>query len=148
MLFRLISILAVSLLFVGCSTNPKSKTTSQLKTVKISSKKSAKGVPSGLKPKEIKTVVDTNFNQIEKCHEKYAQDYPKVSGIVEIKFIIGSTGKVVSSKVVEDSLGNEDINKCIIKKTLQWMFPKPRGGKNVTVLIPFAFFSKLRKPHK
>lgn len=93
-------------------------------------------------PKEaIKKVINQNRNQIRFCYEFELQKNPRLTGKIRMKWVIDATGRVVKSKVMQDTIQTKRVGKCLRKKIMRWKFPAPTGGGIVEVNYPFVFES-------
>ncbi|MEM7157159.1 MAG: AgmX/PglI C-terminal domain-containing protein [Myxococcota bacterium] len=86
----------------------------------------------------IRRIVRAHINEVRSCYNKGLTKDPTLEGRVAINFVITSAGKVGSSVVEADSMGDPQVAKCIAKAVKRWKFPKPRGGGNVIVTYPFV----------
>jgi hypothetical protein len=85
----------------------------------------------------IRRVIHEHRNQVRFCYESELQRHPGLNGKVTIKFVIQSNGTVSHSGVDSSSLGNANVEGCIVSRVYQWQFPKPKGGGIVQVSYPF-----------
>ncbi len=94
-------------------------------------------VRGGLEKSEIDAVVQENMPQIRYCFNKRLRTNPNIQGKVTSAFTIGSNGRVRTSRIKDSSLGTPDVESCIQARVASWLFPKPRGGGEVTASVPF-----------
>lgn len=94
-------------------------------------------VQGGLDRDQIHAVIQKNMGQIVYCYEKGLQVNPDASGRVDVRFIIGGSGRVATAKVASSSVGSSVVDSCIVNKLSGWKFPKPHGNVNVQVSYPF-----------
>ena len=87
---------------------------------------------------EIRTVMKGNVNQVRTCYEKGLQASPSLEGKVVVSFVIDPKGKVGTCTIAESTLGDPDVESCILKAVQRWTFPKPKGGGIVKVSYPFV----------
>ena len=74
---------------------------------------------------------------IRNCYAKELRVKPKLQGSVTMQLTIGPSGAVVNATV--RGLGNKKVESCIARTARQIRFPKPKGGNNVIVRMPFVF---------
>ena len=91
-----------------------------------------------LSPASIASVVGRRKSAIKSCYEKQLRHNSKLAGKVRIQFTIEQSGRVSSVKVVEDTLSDPLVGKCIANAVQRFRFDKPDGG-SVTVAYPFVF---------
>ena len=94
-------------------------------------------IQGGLDREQIAAVINRNMGQIVYCYEKGLQTQPDLSGRVNIKWVIGSNGRVQGAKVASTSLKSARVESCLVQKLSGWKFPKPHGNVSVSVLYPF-----------
>lgn len=127
-----------------------------------SAKKAAKGVGTGTKKaarvkarvnikgptktiggkldgNSISRVLKRKQSAFQKCYERELKKNPKAGGKVVVMFVIGSAGRVTSSKATADSVGG-GVGQCIANTVKRLRFPRPKGG-DVTVSKSFVFSS-------
>lgn len=99
--------------------------------------KSRPKISGGLSQAAIESIMKSREARIQSCYEKELQRRPGLRGMVQVRFVIGETGKVASTRVVRDTLSNAPVMKCILGELANLSFPEPQGGKVVTVEYPF-----------
>ncbi|MBK8014211.1 MAG: TonB family protein [Deltaproteobacteria bacterium] len=87
----------------------------------------------------IRRVIKQHIAQIRYCYEKELVRAPGLFGKVATKFVISADGAVQSADVTESTLGNAEVERCVVSKIRTWRFPKPKGGGIVVVKYPFIF---------
>ena len=106
-------------------------------TVKV--KKPSEAFGTGvLDTNSISKVVGRRKGAVKSCYEKQLKRNPKLAGKVKVQFTILESGRVGSTRVMEDTTGDPAVGKCIANAMKRWRFPKPDGG-SVTVAFPFVF---------
>jgi len=96
---------------------------------------------SVLMVKEIVGVIRKGVPEIRTCYEKLLVRKKKAQGRVKVKFVIGSSGRVEKSCIDETSTALYPVLwRCVIDVTNKSVFPKPRGGKKVTITYPYVFY--------
>ena len=83
-------------------------------------------------------MIQRNNNQVRFCFESQLAKSPRLSGRVQVKFVITSEGKVTHPVVSESTLANEAVESCLLKRLSTWMFPSPQGG-DALITFPFTF---------
>ncbi|MBI5511732.1 MAG: TonB family protein [Deltaproteobacteria bacterium] len=104
---------------------------------------SAPVVMGALSREVIQKVILENRQQVRYCYELELQRQPTLEGKVVVKWVIAANGSVAKILVVESTLPNKNVEKCILAKIRAWKFAPPAGGGIVEVNYPFVF----RAPH-
>ncbi len=86
----------------------------------------------------IAAVVKSKISGIKYCYEKELKNNPNLAGKVVVNFTIGATGDVTAYKVENSTIGNAEVEQCILRMVRRWKFPQPSGG-DVNVSYPFIF---------
>jgi hypothetical protein len=63
-------------------------------------------------------------------------------GRIKVRYSIGDGGRVSQQGILEDAIGDTQLNGCIQGKIARWKFPLPRAGV-VNVSYPFDFFRQM-----
>jgi outer membrane biosynthesis protein TonB len=87
----------------------------------------------------VRQVIDKNRLQIRYCYERELQRDHSLEGKVSVKWLIGGTGRVARVIILDSSLGNAAVLRCIEEKIMTWQFPAPAGGGKVEVNYAFVF---------
>ena len=93
--------------------------------------------PELLDVTHIKTVLKNSKKMVRHCYERALKRQPKLEGQLGVQFTIGPKGRVVKVTVVDDTLQNRRVSRCITKRVGKWRFPSPQDGE-VTVYSPFV----------
>ena len=80
-------------------------------------------------------------SQARYCYEKELQRNPNLSGKITTSFQIGSTGVIKSSRVAASTMGNANVEKCLLRVISRLRFPPCRGGGVADVTYPWIFKS-------
>jgi len=87
---------------------------------------------------EINDVVRADISMVKGCYNEGLAIDPELSGRVEIKMVIGSSGAVTKGEVNESTLDSIDVEDCILDVMTGLQFPEPEGGGIVIVTYPFV----------
>ena len=96
-------------------------------------------VSGGLTNQEVQAVIRANLNQIRHCYETLLQRSPNANGKIKVNFTISADGRVSTTSINSDTLGDSAMTGCVTGKIVRWKFPNPRGGQQVQVTYPFVF---------
>ncbi|MGM0574565.1 MAG: AgmX/PglI C-terminal domain-containing protein [Myxococcota bacterium] len=90
------------------------------------------------KKSDIARVVRRRAGAIRACYESRLQLNPKLSGKLQVRWTIDLQGKVKSTSVTQNTLGDSKAKNCILRVLRRMRFAKPEGGICV-VQWPFVF---------
>jgi TonB family protein len=93
-----------------------------------------------LDPAVIKKVIQGNVGRFKYCYDKELHASPTLEGKVVVKLVIGPKGTVTKASIDSSSLGNKNVEACVLKTARKMKFPRPKGG-SVVVSYPFVFAS-------
>jgi TonB family protein len=86
----------------------------------------------------IRRVIRSHMPEVKFCYERALMGNKDLQGRVQVKFMIGATGKVAASVVELSTLHNQTTEQCVAEAVRRWEFPKPPAGI-VSVTYPFVF---------
>ena len=86
-------------------------------------------------------VINVSKAAIKRCYDKALTSNPMLKGKMSVKITINDQGRVSNTEVVEDSLRDAEVAKCVKGVIGRLRFPKPAGG-TASVTFPFAFDPK------
>lgn len=91
-------------------------------------------------PKEvIQRVIRTHLGEVRRCYQQQLAKQPDLAGTVVVRFTIAASGAVTGARVASSSLASPAVGECLVRRSLTWLFPRPRGGGIVNVSYPFVF---------
>jgi TonB family protein len=96
-------------------------------------------VVGGLDKDVIMKVIKRHQNEIKFCYEQELQKNAALGGKVAVAWTIDPAGAVSESNVSESSIGNANVESCIVQRIRRWKFPEPQGGGVVSVTFPWIF---------
>ncbi len=94
-------------------------------------------VQGSLSSEIVRRVVRQHLNEIRFCYEMALNSNPDLAGRVSVRFVISPMGGVAQSNVAASTLGNEQVESCMVRAVRRWTFPSPEGGGIVVVTYPF-----------
>jgi hypothetical protein len=95
-------------------------------------------VSGRLPPDTIRRVVRQNHSRLRLCYEKGLMTNPTLTGRVNVRFVIGSEGRVTHVAEAGSDLPDASVTRCVTRAFQDIGFPKPEGGI-VTVVYPISF---------
>jgi hypothetical protein len=94
-----------------------------------------------LSREQIERVVRRHQRGIRYCYERQLGDDPSLAGRVSVNWTIDLDGRVSSSSITENTMGNRTVESCILREVGRMRFDQPDGGM-VVVTYPFTFRSE------
>jgi hypothetical protein len=107
------------------------------------------GVPTetvvlgSIDPDIIRSILREHIPQFRYCYQSELDRNKKpgeISGILYLNFVIGASGRVISTNLKGDSIFNGDIKNCVNDVLKGIQFPAPKGSGNVEVKQPINFY--------
>ncbi len=152
------------LLAIGCATPGKQPETTLGKTA-CGEEESAEGASSTideadehpteefLDAESVRRVVEAGENRVQSCYQSWLDHLAELEeldhdsppgGRVILVFEIGADGEVGNASLVQDAVGGEAFEHCILEEISRWSFPPPAPGDAPTVVeVPFFFEPRL-----
>lgn len=82
----------------------------------------------------IRATIGNYMGRVKFCFAKS----PDAAGVVKVSFVINPNGQVSGARVASSSMGNADVEQCLVRRVAVMKFPAFSGSsKNVT--FPFRF---------
>lgn len=100
------------------------------------------GVPivsGSLDMETIRRIIRQHAAEYKYCYEKQLNVKRDLAGKVTLKFTISGSGSVIAASVEDSTMGDRDVESCLVDKVKRWVFPEPKGGGIVIVKYPFVF---------
>jgi len=88
---------------------------------------------------EINRVVKRVLSQIKFCYERELAKEPNLEGKLVASWTIAGTGLVSTTSMTENTMGNKQVEACVLRIIQRLRFPQPQGGGEVYVTYPFVF---------
>jgi len=91
-----------------------------------------------LSSETVARVMKNNLRALKDCYERQLKRFPTLAGKMVLSFAITEDGRTDVADVVEDSMNDATVKRCILDRSRTWHFPKPSGG-SVSVSFPLVF---------
>ncbi|MBN1944151.1 MAG: AgmX/PglI C-terminal domain-containing protein [Bradymonadales bacterium] len=91
-----------------------------------------------LSREEIERVVRRHARGIRYCYERELQNDPTLEGQITANWTIDLDGNVSRRSIESNTMGNRDVESCLLREIGRMRFPEPDGGM-VIVRYPFTF---------
>ena len=86
-------------------------------------------------------VISVSRAAIKRCYDKALISNPQLKGKMSVKIVINQQGRVDKTEIVDDTLHDAEVAKCVKGVIGRLRFPKPAEG-SATVTFPFSFDPK------
>ncbi|MFV8754883.1 AgmX/PglI C-terminal domain-containing protein [Nannocystaceae bacterium ST9] len=88
---------------------------------------------------EVRLVVRAKLPEVRACFEASLAGDPTLAGRLALRFTIDANGRVRDPSIADDELGSVEVGVCLLDRIEHWQFPRPNGGRELTVVYPFHF---------
>jgi TonB family protein len=89
-------------------------------------------------PTEVARVIRQGLAAIRGCYERGLKRDPRLAGKLILRFTVTPAGTVTHIEIEDDSLGDEEVARCLRALVARWRFPPPQGGP-AEIAFPFVF---------
>lgn len=90
----------------------------------------------------VRREVRRNINQIRFCYDQGLARDASLAGRITVEFTIGTTGVVTTASVLTSTMGDTQVEQCVVERVRRMRFPAPNGGGTVSVRYPFTFSTR------
>jgi hypothetical protein len=94
---------------------------------------------SRIPPETIQRIVRENFGRFRLCYERGLLRNATLAGRVATRFVIGSSGAVVTASNEASDLPDAEVVSCVTQAFAALMFPEEPGDSQVIVVYPIMF---------
>lgn len=93
--------------------------------------------------KHISKIVASHSRVIQDCYKQILKHQPGLKGKMIIKFSIDTNGRITNAEIINSTLKNPKIERCVLKRVLRWNNFGPCDPKLgvMTFRIPYKFGS-------
>jgi len=86
----------------------------------------------------VRQIVREHIDEVRGCYNEGLARDAKLAGRIAVNFVIGPDGHVASA-TIQEGIGDDGVDQCVVERLETWKFPAPVGGGNVVVTYPFDF---------
>lgn len=86
----------------------------------------------------VNRIVSSHRASIRLTYRKYLRRDPSLAGKITVRFTITSSGSISVVEILENTTGNDQLEREIVRKIRMWQFDEIPEG-DVTVTYPFVF---------
>lgn len=87
----------------------------------------------------VRQKIHKDLPKINRCYESALRYEPELAGKVSVRFAVLRKGQVKGVKVVENTTGNDTVERCVTRVVSAIRFPSRRTGKSLRFTFPFVF---------
>lgn len=101
-------------------------------------------VSAGLEEPQVRRVLRRNIGQLRHCYEQAIAQDTDLRGRLELMYVVGRDGSVVTSSVGHSTLRNQVLERCVAGAARRMYYPTPDPVGVVTVRLPLSFSRRAR----
>jgi pSer/pThr/pTyr-binding forkhead associated (FHA) protein/outer membrane biosynthesis protein TonB len=90
----------------------------------------------------VRRVVRAGNREVRGCYERELNKNPNLEGKVVLEWEIGEAGKVLKVRVKTSTIGNAELESCMMARLQSWRFPEPPSGLTAVVQYPFMLMNQ------
>jgi hypothetical protein len=87
----------------------------------------------------VRQKIHKDLPKINRCYESALRFEPELAGKVSVRFAVVRKGYVRGLRVVENTTGNDRVERCVARVVSAIRFPSRRTGKSLSFTFPFVF---------
>ena len=87
----------------------------------------------------VREKIQKDLPKINRCYESALRYEPDLAGKVSVRFAVVRTGYVKGVHVLENTTGNDRMERCVARVVSAIRFPRRRTGKSLRFTFPFVF---------
>ncbi len=92
-----------------------------------------------LDPYVVRQKIRKDLPKINRCYESALRYEPELAGKVKVRFAVLRKGSVQGVQVLENTTGNDNVERCVTRVVAAIQFPSRRTGKSQSFTFPFVF---------
>jgi hypothetical protein len=97
-----------------------------------------KQIATGIDMPSVQRTITRGLSEVRACYERAQEVEPGLFGVMRLEMTIAADGRVSTISVVEETLENEGLARCVASTVRGWTFPRPTGPR-ATVVYPLVF---------
>ncbi|MGB8332722.1 MAG: AgmX/PglI C-terminal domain-containing protein [Polyangiales bacterium] len=87
----------------------------------------------------VREEISKGLPQINRCYESALRYEPALTGKVSVRFAVVRNGDVRGVEILENTTGNDHVERCVARVVGATRFPSRRTGKSLRFTFPFVF---------
>jgi TonB family protein len=76
----------------------------------------------------VQRIVRRHLREARVCYDAESSRNPGLEGRITVRFTIGAKGQVLTSALLSSTIGNAEVEHCLVELVKKISFPKPLGG--------------------
>jgi len=93
----------------------------------------------------VREKIRKDLPKINRCYESALRYEPELAGKISVRFAVVRTGYVKGVQVLENTTGNDKVERCVTRVVSAIRFPRRRTGKSLRFTFPFVFARQDRR---
>ena len=94
-----------------------------------------------LDTEDVEATMRDHFDEVRGCYQRAGKAQRYAGGRVMLRFLVGGTGIAQDVLVIESTLGNYDVERCLVEVGRRIAFHAPTGNKPTSFEYPVEFRS-------
>ncbi len=94
----------------------------------------------------VAAVVQAHQPEVTACYEQRLAEGKDVQGQVVVSFVIGKDGLPGKPRVKRSTLGDKDVEACVLRAVRGWIFPRPARPQPVDLPLHFDELGRQAPP--
>jgi len=87
----------------------------------------------------VREEISKDLGKINRCYESALRYEPALAGKVSVRFAVVRNGDVKGVEVIQNTTGNDHVERCVARVVSAIRFPSRRTGKSLQFTFPFVF---------
>jgi hypothetical protein len=87
----------------------------------------------------VREEISKDLAKINRCYESALRYEPMLAGKVSVRFAVVRNGYVKGVQVIQNTTGNDHVERCVARIVSAIRFPSRRTGKSLRFTFPFVF---------
>ena len=97
-------------------------------------------------PGSVTAVVQAHQADVTACYETRLAEGKDVRGQVVVSFVIAADGLPSKARVKKSTLGDKDVEECVLRAVRGWIFPRPARPQPVDLPLQFEELGRPAPP--
>jgi TonB family protein len=99
----------------------------------------------GLTKEEVRRTAMRSLPYARRCYAKALTRAPSLAGRIVVLVVVGASGEVLDAQLQTSTLGDAEVEECVVVTIRSSGFPPPNGGR-AAFKVPYTFASRPAAP--